>query len=292
MRIFVLAMVILGLLACKESSSGSGEGAAVVPTGIDDNSVDEDLKAENPVVRQRPDEVKTFMDYCLEEPEDPELAKTVEILKELVNEKFCGIVSGRLSRLDAINLNFRQITDIRPLRGLTGLKTLDLGNNSISDIAALSTLSGLLQLGLQANPVEDFSPLSNLNRLQRLILTGTNIKNVSEISKIKSLRALDLGRTDVVQLTGLGNLTSLEELSIALTDVEDITELSTLVKLQTLNLSGSRVENLSPIADLVSLTSLDLGGTVFMNQDFVKNNNNCPVAASSPAVAAICAIVP
>ena len=55
-----------------------------------------------------------------------------------------------------------RIADLTPLRGLSGLQTLDLDNTQVTDLAPLRGLSGLQALGLGNTQVTDLAPLRPL----------------------------------------------------------------------------------------------------------------------------------
>ena len=65
------------------------------------------------------------------------------------------------------------VTNLEPLRGLTGLETLRLDNT----------------------PVNDLTPLNGLKHLECLTLSGTAVTELSGVSELVNLRELDLPNT-------------------------------------------------------------------------------------------------
>ena len=72
-------------------------------------------------------------------------------------------VLKNLSRLD---LRGTQVSDIRPLQGLTNLSHLDLANTQVSHI----------------------TPLRDLNKLSVLVITGSKVKDTSPLKDLKNLK--------------------------------------------------------------------------------------------------------
>ena len=89
--------------------------------------------------------------------------------------------------LQGLDLGVNQITDIRPLSGLTNLKQIGLSDNQISDIRPLSRLTKLTTLGLGVNQISDISPLSGLTNLQWLDISSNPITDISPLEHLSNL---------------------------------------------------------------------------------------------------------
>lgn len=73
------------------------------------------------------------------------------------------------------------ITDITPLRNMTGLFELHLNNNNISDVTALRNLNNLMVLELENNNVESIVPIFGLleNNIQSFNFRNNNLNQAS-----------------------------------------------------------------------------------------------------------------
>ena len=261
-----ISLLSLGLFACKGGSPKSG-GEQVAPTEAgtagdsdisNDGTPDDQAAVEDDL--ERAEAVKTFIDYCEDDADDPALQIIIQALKDIANEqKLCGVVQGKISRVSELNLVGKGISDVRPLRGFKTIPLLDLGANQVSDIEPLSTMTGLNELFLINNPVSDLSPIAGLSRLKVLNLGGTDITDITSIAGIKSLTALGLSSTAVSDISSLSALTSLKVLDVSRTNVASIASLSGLNALENLNLSATQVSDLSSLTGLAtSLKTLDL----------------------------------
>lgn len=76
------------------------------------------------------------------------------------------------TKLNTLQLNFHNISDIAPLGGLKKLKTLELGGNPIADITPLKNLTALETLALYNCQAQDYTPLAKLKNLSSLLLTS------------------------------------------------------------------------------------------------------------------------
>jgi len=66
------------------------------------------------------------------------------------------------SHIREVNLTSTPVTNIEPLKTLTGLQILDLSGTKITDIEPVKTLTGLQNLDLSGTKVTDISPLKTL----------------------------------------------------------------------------------------------------------------------------------
>jgi len=72
---------------------------------------------------------------------------------------------GALDALRRLNLDNTQVSDLAPLRGLTGLQGLSLFSTQVNDLAPVQGLTGLQRLSLDGTQVLDLRPLQRLRRL-------------------------------------------------------------------------------------------------------------------------------
>ena len=95
---------------------------------------------------------RTFAHWCREKDSlSPEAKHTVEVLLREARTTECDAANRTLSSLTELKLNFKEISDIKPLASLTNLTKLSLTNNQISDIKLLASLTKLTVLKLDKN---------------------------------------------------------------------------------------------------------------------------------------------
>ena len=103
--------------------------------------------------------------------------------------------------LGFLDLGGNQISDLRPLAGLTHLEVLRLGGNQIKDVSPLAGLVNLRELVLSSNPISDISPLAGLENLENLEISNTNTKGV--LSTIPISKLIQFGYDETCDLEGV-----------------------------------------------------------------------------------------
>jgi Leucine-rich repeat (LRR) protein len=141
-----------------------------------------------------------------------------------------------LVKVKELDLSGKGLSDLSPLAGLTGTKSLYLNNNPGSDIAPLSGLKGLWALSLSRCRIVSLTPLRNLNGLVYLNLDHNQIRDLTPVAGLKGLEIFGLSGNQIL----------------------DLTPLAGLKKLYHLELVGNRITDLSPLANLISLKYLSL----------------------------------
>jgi len=119
-----------------------------------------------------------------------------------------AVADASPSRLKLLDFIGCEITDLEPLRGLTGLETLELGNwsNRVTDLEPLAGLTELQQLILRYNNVKDLGPLSGLQALLILNLVGNAVEDVSPLFPLASLQELVLIQNPLIPCSQLDEL--------------------------------------------------------------------------------------
>jgi hypothetical protein len=207
-------------------------------------------------------------------PAEQQVARVVAKLKELnpgfdpatskLNHK---IENGLVTEFEFVGKN---ITDLSPVRALTGVKNLKCGSDGskirLADLSALqglqlmfldckyslvrdlSPLRGmpLTELNCCATSVDDLSPLKGMS-LTRLICYSTKVEDLSPLTGAP-LETLECYNTRVNDLSPLKGM-PLKTLLCAITPIKDLTPLQGL-PLEHLNLNNSPVSDLSPLAGM------------------------------------------
>jgi internalin A len=139
-------------------------------------------------------EPKSFETWCSQRESVPVPTRhTIDILLEKAGTKDCKLADRQLKTLITLNLSENQISDVKPLAGLTNLTILGLGRNQISDVKPLAGLTNLIELSLSENKIIDVKPLGGLTNLTYLFLLNNQISDVKPLAGLTNLTNLDLG---------------------------------------------------------------------------------------------------
>jgi internalin A len=181
-----------------------------------------------------------FLDLCLRKDQLPPPTKhTVNMMLKEAGTLDCNSASQELSTVEFLDLNSKQISDLRPLSPLTNLQFLHLSENQISDIRPLSSLTNLRVLYLHRNQVRDISSLSTLTNLLLLNLWRNQISDITPLSNLDKLADLDLSNNQITNIVPLSALPNLSKLTLKGNSINDLTPLSSLKNLSSLYLSKS-----------------------------------------------------
>lgn len=108
----------------------------------------------------------SFEEWCQQKASlSAEARKTVEVLLEEAGTNDCELAANNVSSRTELYLSGNEITDLRPLAGLTNLRGLILDSNQIIDLTPLAGLTNLKHLTLSGNPITDLRPLAGLTNL-------------------------------------------------------------------------------------------------------------------------------
>ena len=140
----------------------------------------------------------------------------------------------------------------------SGAADLVLGGNKISDLSPLKGLTGLKGLSLYDNQITDLSPLKELTNLEVLNLYNSQITDISPLKGLKYLEYLNLYQNKISDISPLAELTNLEMLYLNLNQISDLSPLAVLTNLKTLNLQHNQITDLSPLKGLTNLERLYL----------------------------------
>jgi WD40 repeat protein len=176
-------------------------------------------------------------------------------LQEL-NPGFDGMVIHKVEGgvVTSLELLTDHVTDISPVRGLTGLRVLRCSGNwhkgQLADLSPLKDLK-LTTLDCSCTKVSDLSPLTDM----KLTTLDCRESRVSDLSPLKDMKLMDLrcGGTQVSALSPLKDMKP-TRLSFYGTHVSDLSPLKEM-NLTLLNCGHTQVSDLSPLKDM-KLTDL------------------------------------
>ncbi|MDR2147417.1 MAG: leucine-rich repeat protein [Tannerella sp.] len=166
----------------------------------------------------------------------------------------------QLTGLRKLYLYENQLTEIKGLEQLTGLQTLDLSYNQLTEIKGLEQLTGLQELDLSYNQLSEIKGLEQLIGLKTLSLYNNQLAEIKGLEQLTGLQELDLSWTLIAEIKGLERLTQLQILELFGNKITEIKGLEQLKQLQTLNLSGNQLAEIKGLEQLKQLQTLNLSG--------------------------------
>ncbi len=186
-------------------------------------------------------------DSAAVEKAEEQVAEVAWELKRL-NPDFNGKVTPTIVNGVVMGLSFvtDNVTDISPVRALTGLRSLNCNSTHVAGD------KGLIAMG----QLRDLSPLQGLH-LTHFSCWSTKVSDLSPMKDMK-LTYLDFGLTPVADLSPLKDM-KLRTLRCVATPVADLSPLKNM-PLTNLDCFGTRVSDLSPLKGM-SLTNLVCNAT-------------------------------
>ncbi len=182
--------------------------------------------------------------------------------------------------LDLSGLKIESISEIKGLRELSELQSLDLSENQITKIEGLDFLSNLLELVLSSNQIteiEGFPPnlrilsltknqiteikgLNALSELSFLELSNNRIAEIKGLDTLPNLNILKLSDNRITEIKGLDDLPTLTKLELSNNLITEIKGLDTLPNLEELKLSNNQITEIKGLDALPNLETLVLAG--------------------------------
>lgn len=186
---------------------------------------------------------------------------------------------AKMPNLRHVVLDYQQIYDISPLRGLQ-LTTLSLCGNPVSDLSALEGQQSLRELYLGQTMavsleslrecgtlttldcaytyVSSLEPLSAL-QLHRLYLIDVPVEDYRPLSTVP-VEELYCNRLTAAGIEALRDISSLRTLVIYKSDITSLKELSSFSYLTELDVTDNRLTDLDGLEEFTSLKYIVLGG--------------------------------
>lgn len=144
---------------------------------------------------------------------------------------------------------------IKSLKGLElaeNMQGLYLPGHEISDLKPLAGLTELTFLALDGNAIEDICPIKDLYLLSRLVVSNNNIQNIDCLSQLFSLTDLLAGDNRITDITALAHL----PLRWLLLDNNRVTDLSPLERhreLEHISVTGNPLQGAGPLLTMNKL---------------------------------------
>jgi internalin A len=163
---------------------------------------------------------------------------------------------GRLKQLQVLDCAWTNLSDLKPLAGLSALTSLDCSYTEVADLAPLAALSALTSLDCSGTEVSDLAPLAGMSALASLDCSETRVADLAPLAGLSALTSLHCWGTQVADLAPLAGLSALTSLHCWGTQVADLAPLAGLSALTSLHCWGTQVADLAPLAGLPQLRAL------------------------------------
>jgi hypothetical protein len=151
-------------------------------------------------------------------PNSPKAAAAIEAaIRKAAGKPTGELTQADLEKVTELSLRGKQLTDLRPLTGLTRLSNLDLRANKLTNLKGLEGLKQLKELSLQdGNQLTDVSALAELTKLEWLALNENRLTDVSALAGLTQLKQLNLSINKITdeQLKHLMRLTNLTSIGL------------------------------------------------------------------------------
>ncbi|MHA2010203.1 MAG: leucine-rich repeat domain-containing protein [Candidatus Hodarchaeales archaeon] len=154
------------------------------------------------------------------------------------------IENGLVYSLDLSGLGIESISEVKVLKKLSKLESLDLTGNRIKEISGLEIFTILGYLNLSHNQIKEIKGLEKAKTLQTLNLTGNCISEIKGLDNLIELELLCLGENQIKEIKGLKKLRKLHELSLEENQIFVVKDLLKLKNLQHLTLIGNPIKKI------------------------------------------------
>ena len=165
---------------------------------------------------------------------------------------------GSTPHLEELLLTDCGLSNITPLRKLTGLRLLDLADNSIGIVDALIGMSGLEELYLSHNALTILPNLSAMKTLKIADLSYNALANVAGLADCAAMEKLNLSNNRLTSITPIGNLSELTFLNASNNLVADLDALRGCRKLETFLMEDCKFDNIDFLEDIVTIREIDI----------------------------------
>lgn len=188
---------------------------------------------------------------------DDESHRTVYAVIQAVGATSCQEAVQKLFEVDSLDLSYRKLTDLSPLRGLPlNIERIDLEGNYIESLDPISQ-TNLREVRLINNPTMDLSPLLALD-LVYLAVDQLNQRQYDSFSAMPNLVSLELKSIELLSDGKKVNLSKLKTINFECRDcnISDLNQLSLSTSLQRLVIDSKKLSSLQGIEKYTNLEEL------------------------------------
>lgn len=170
-----------------------------------------------------------------------------------------------------ISLDYENMPDLSPIKGLTKLKKLEV-TGSFEDLSAVKNMKNLRSLKAVSAELTDLSALQELPKLTELYLEKCDLIQGSEIAPLKNLTVFSMDSVGMDDADSTASLKKLKSFSLSNVDCDSVYYLDELPKLEELYFKNITAPDLEEsVAGLTSLKKLTVAGCGLKSCGFAKN---------------------
>jgi len=145
-------------------------------------------------------------------------------------------------KIQRLHLHHYQLKTIPLTLGhLKRLQYIDLDHNQLTNISVLGQCHQLRVLYLSCNQLTDISTLGQLKKLQILYLNYNQLTNISVLGQCQQLKILDLSHNQLTDISVLGQCQRLKYLNLSYNQLTDVSALGQCQQLKHLYLSQNQL---------------------------------------------------
>ena len=170
-----------------------------------------------------------------------------------------------LDQLRTLRLDYTQVADLTPLKGMVGLEAVSLNNTQVVSLTALIGMVEIRSLSLNSTKVADLTPIAGMLAINTLHIENTSVTDLTPIADLVAMTNLSLMNTNVSNLSPLARLTGMLTLRLDSTQVTDLVPLVGISGITELFIANTKVKELTPIEGMVGMTWLSLRGCEVMD---------------------------
>lgn len=189
--------------------------------------------------------------------------------KEITDLKPLADLKGlkELSAEDA-----QKLADLAPLAGLVELEKLSIAKTAVENLGPVKNLLKLTRLDLQSTKITDVGPIGGLSKLEFLGASSVKAKDWSPLQRLTSLKHLEIAHADLKSTYLLSGMKGMKTLNLAQNkELKDITGLKQMVDLEVLKIDDCPIVSVAPMAGMVALHRFSAAGTKVMNIQALSN---------------------
>lgn len=150
------------------------------------------------------------------------------------------------------------MSNLTPLKSLTGLRLLDLTDNSISNIDSLLGNTELEELYLGHNAMESLPSLRGFTKLKIVDLSYNALTNVTAISGCPTIERLNLANNRLTSVSAVGALVDLVYFNASNNKIDEVSALEGCTKLETFLMESNVLVTIDFLANVHTIREVDI----------------------------------
>lgn len=178
-----------------------------------------------------------------------------------------------LSNLKSLDLALNRLTFIpaNAFENMSKLEELVLDENQITEIdkEAFNGLINLKDLLIEENRISNIDAVRGLESLENLLIRYNNISDISPVENLTNISNFWANNNKISDISPLANLTELNWVHLEENNISDISSLGNSKKIARLNISDNAIKNIDVVSNMPNLEWLEAGNNQIENIDCV-----------------------